>query len=731
MKNTRIKASVIALLLCAATLLPGCAEITEQVTTPAETEDLFPEDTAETTEELKPEDIVYPEGELPTVYITTDDGKQVTSKNVYSHCNIRMEMNGVYAEYQSTYTDENGGGAQIRCRGNMTYNIPDVKKHQMYSYKLKLDTKADLFGMGESKHWYLVNCWRDVSYLRHKLAYDLSASLGLYATDSTWVSVYYNGEYRGLYLMTESIQIANDRLEMTNWEEFAEEVGEKYAEDNQLDEKDTEVLLEAMEHNLSWMNSGKVVANLPSGKHTADVSPYFDPDKLDLTTGYLIEICNGMDTEGAKWKTNAGFFIVLDSPMFLHTNGKMFSYVRDLIQDFEDAVMSPTFHNSKGKHYSEYVDVDSMVDYWMVWNFFVNTEFGARSMYFYIQDGKMIFGPCWDFDGTSGNIMSTTKSGGAYDKWLPDRSKTWFKEVFGDPWFTAKCQERWYTLSPLLEDYIDSMDIYARYIKAEAERCYERTGPRYEIVRQPDVNNGHSFTPWEDYVYTRKWFVNRIKWLDEHFAKIDPNIDGGGYERSAKIFAELTANGAKLENDNTSVYGLACDYVIPCNQTGRLELNLTTTHSGVTSVEAYLNGTENLGKIPLSATVNAQYLIDVFTLDLSHGAVNTVYLIARRADGSIRSMSSVVIRVSEMGNPNEDESIVQLGNETVYVKTGSTFKLPEPENVPEGFIFVGWAKKNGKVYPAGEEINVKENVYLYEKWQRTDIFSRMDFFPDN
>ncbi|MBQ1933430.1 MAG: hypothetical protein II370_00375, partial [Clostridia bacterium] len=103
-------------LLFTAWLLTSCSSsepIKEFV--PQSTEPLF-ENTEP--EPLRAEDIVYESDTVPTVYITTANGKQVTSKDMYSDCTFRIELNGIYAEFESTYTDENGGGAQIQCRGN-------------------------------------------------------------------------------------------------------------------------------------------------------------------------------------------------------------------------------------------------------------------------------------------------------------------------------------------------------------------------------------------------------------------------------------------------------------------------------------------------------------------------------------------------------------------------------------------------------------------------------------
>ena len=211
----RLSAAALASLM----MLSSCAAtVEESVTAPAATASIFPDDTEPT---VGINDIEYTEKTVPVIHITTANGKQVTSKKDYSSCNVRFELNGIFAEYENTYTDENGGNAEIRCRGNSSYSRKEMKEKNKYSYKLRLETKADLFGLGENKHWYLINNWFDISALRNKLAYDFSGALGLPYTGNTWVELYYNGEYRGLYLLTESIRIDEGRMETTDWEYFA------------------------------------------------------------------------------------------------------------------------------------------------------------------------------------------------------------------------------------------------------------------------------------------------------------------------------------------------------------------------------------------------------------------------------------------------------------------------------------------------------------------------------
>lgn len=712
-------------------LLISCSSGNEP--TPPETTDAVAETEIETEtphenepSETDPESIVYPDEELPAVYITTENKYQVTSKTEYTACNIRIVNNDRYSEYSSTYTDDDGGEAQLRCRGNMSYRLEDMKAKKKYSYKIKLDKKADLLGMGKSKHWVLINSWRDPGYQRNKTAYDYSAMFGLDYVETQWVSVYYNGEYRGLYLLGESIRVAEDRIEMFNWEEFAEDVAEKYADDNGYDKAKAQALSDHMEEELGWITTYRLKFSYGGQTTDIDLTGYYDKDRLDYTSGYLIESCQGaMGSETVNWYTNKKVAISVDSPSRL-TNPEMLEYVRTLIQDFEDALMSPNYYNEKGKHYSEYVDIDSMVDYWMVWNYFLNSEFSVRSVFFYINGGKIIWGPCWDFDGASGSIMTMFPKQANPDYWLHDRHNAWWLRIFADPWFTSRVQERWFEMRELNDVFLQMNDIYFDYIAEDAQKGYEYDGVRYTKVNQPLVNNGHSFTPAEDHEHIMKWLVGRNKWLDTNFAKIDPNIDNSGNTRSSKITFSVSQDGAVLPRDKITVYGVKADYLMRSDASSTLKLTLSTTHSAVTHIEAYLNATTKLGKIPVGSGAQGTIEIDPALLDRTEGALNVIYLRAIRADGSMRAMSSIYIRVSDLPVPASDECVVEFGSEKIIVKKGESITVPDYPYSREGFVACGWTNSctAKKLYKPGDTITVKSNMSFYIRFKPTDMCSQ-------
>lgn len=53
-------------------------------------------------------------------------------------------------------------------------------------YKIKLDKKADLFGMGKNKHWVLLANYYDNSLVRNRLTYYLGRKLGMEYTPNVY-----------------------------------------------------------------------------------------------------------------------------------------------------------------------------------------------------------------------------------------------------------------------------------------------------------------------------------------------------------------------------------------------------------------------------------------------------------------------------------------------------------------------------------------------------------------
>ena len=149
---------------------------------------------------------------IAVMYITSDD--PVNRGRSYVE-----EVKGNKATGQMTLIGSDGGliysGAltQIKGRGNSTWSYP--KK----PYQIKLEKKTDLLETGDpdeaAKTWVLLANYYDKSFMLNTLTFDLADALGLpYSPNSRPVDLYYDGEYRGTYLLSEKTEINGGRVDI-------------------------------------------------------------------------------------------------------------------------------------------------------------------------------------------------------------------------------------------------------------------------------------------------------------------------------------------------------------------------------------------------------------------------------------------------------------------------------------------------------------------------------------
>ncbi len=146
--------------------------------------------------------------DMPVLYLTLDTDPALTEKE-YSDATLSVDYSGlVVAEDISM---------QLRYRGNTTYGY-DKKP-----FKIKLDTAADLLvgnfsetGQNAATDWILLADWRDSGYFRNYFALWTASQLdGIeFVVEFTFVEVYFEGEYQGVYLMCEEVEIDTARLNL-------------------------------------------------------------------------------------------------------------------------------------------------------------------------------------------------------------------------------------------------------------------------------------------------------------------------------------------------------------------------------------------------------------------------------------------------------------------------------------------------------------------------------------
>lgn len=325
---------------------------------------------------------------LSALYITSDDpsaqGRDFVDASKSNIATAQMLL--VDKDGKAVY---DGALTQLKARGNTTFTVAEKK-----SYQIKLGKKSDLVACGEKvKTWTLLAGYNDATLLHDKLFKDLAASLGMpYTAASDWVDLYYDGVYRGTYLVSEKNAVNKTGVNITDMEDAYADVNAGYGS-----------------------NMTTATAENKYGQTYQYTTGLTEPE--NITGGYLLEL-NGTQLSGTpepKYDEASGFITGKGSAMNVKSPewcGKdAMAYISEYYQEFEDAVYAQdadgnyTGYNAQtGKYYYEYCDLTSLVQAYLMQSLSGNSDAFYSSFFFYKDvDGIMYAGPVWDMESTCGS----------------------------------------------------------------------------------------------------------------------------------------------------------------------------------------------------------------------------------------------------------------------------------------------------------------------------------------
>lgn len=305
---------------------------------------------------------------------------------------------------------ENAGSVRnIRGRGNASWTNTEKK-----SYQITLEDKANLLGMPESRKWLLISNAFDDTFTRNEVAYTISEDLGFaYTPETEYIELYANGEYLGLYSLTEKIEIDNNRVAIRDLEKETEAMNEGIA---------------LSEYEFFMEDPGRLFS----------VKGYRIPAQPeDISGGYLLELelLDRYGLEASGFITSRMQGVVFNSPKYASYEQAV--YVAERYQDFEDAMYSEDGYSPyTGKHYSEYIDVDSFARKYLLEELAKNLDASYTSQFFYKPEesvsDKFFAGPVWDYDKAIAGY-GVTEAG--IDLHIPEQIYAASEKDPGDIWY--------------------------------------------------------------------------------------------------------------------------------------------------------------------------------------------------------------------------------------------------------------------------------------------------------
>jgi len=477
--------------------------------------------------------VEFTSSNLPIIIIDTDGGRINADKKITAKMQIIDNGNNKRNNITDSPNDYNGF-IEIKLRGNSSLSF-EQKRYTLETVGedgKKFDTP--LLGMPADNDWVLLSPYNDISMMRDVFAFDLWNKMGYWAPRTRYAELIVDGDYRGVYILTEKIKRSKDRLDIANLKEIDNEGLELtggYI--MRIDAYDAE--------DLTFISKVPGISSVPS-----------------MGGGGFMSFGGGMNmTMGGSSMNNVVWSYY--SPKKSKITTEQANYIHNYIDETELAIQGENFKDPENG-YAKYIKISSFVDYFIHTELSLNADGFKRSAYFYKtkqnedgSGGKLHAGPVWDYNLAYGNCNFCNAD--QIDAWVHEGGETnptpaMWKRLTEDPAFMDRVKKRWKELRQdiLSIERINSfIDSNAKLLAEVQERQYEK----YDDLLVPENSNtqhqngmmggfggmmggpsammgmgGNSISwfaayrvsSYEEEIETlKKWFAARIEFLDSQW----------------------------------------------------------------------------------------------------------------------------------------------------------------------------------------------------------------------
>lgn len=405
---------------------------------------------------------------IPSMLIELSD----KSGNTYPLSNVNRE-NYVDSKISIANTNEkfefNNLKSSFKGRGNGSWTDSGNKK----GYKIKFDKKQSLFGRAANKHWVIIACanFDDVSMSRNYLAYNMGNEVFdniEYSTQATWIDVYVNGDYRGVYLLCEHVRVGDGRVDIES-----DYLTDNFASTGYLIEYDA----------YASGKEGIDYFRVPGLKYAFTMH---SPDPEDCAD----------EKEGGKGEA---YYM------------NQVKYIQSYVAQVYKAALSGDYTT-----FAQLADADSFVDMYILHELFKNVDTGYSSFYLYKKpNGKLYAGPPWDFDATANGATDRGDRGptgiyvaGTIMNGSSHCASELYIALYTTSGFKDAVRERWHVLSPKITEFVNgrlNADVYSQY-KTAMGKNFAKWKNKSEAKAELDwINDAETL---------KKWLLDRVTWLD-------------------------------------------------------------------------------------------------------------------------------------------------------------------------------------------------------------------------
>jgi CotH kinase protein/Chitobiase/beta-hexosaminidase C-terminal domain/Lamin Tail Domain/Fn3 associated len=368
--------------------------------------------------------------------------------------------------------------AWIAARGSSTEGYPKVSLKLKLQDELGYPLDEPILGMPAESDWvlYAPNNFEPIM-IHNPLAHQMARDFGRYSPRTRFVVVYLvqsgtntvaQSSYNGIYVLEEKIKLGKQRVDAPS------------------------------------LNPGQNKLPVVSG-------------------GYLMKVDRPDPGDSGYWTGNQQALYVdpKESELRLPERAGQLQYINQYLSAFDAALYGPNSRNPTNG-FRAYVDLGAAIDHHLLNVLTFNVDALRLSAFFYKpRDGKLTFGPLWDFDRTLYSTDGRDSNPRTWRSAVPDYGTDFFNQPWWGPMFSDP---------DFYQDYIDRyqekrrsvfattnlwrlVDLFANQVRREQPREQARWGVVPRGGFQGEINS------------LKSWLSNRVDFMDSQFVP-PPSISG-------------------------------------------------------------------------------------------------------------------------------------------------------------------------------------------------------------
>jgi len=360
---------------------------------------------------------------------------------------------------------------QLASRINIGIRGNSSRRFDKKGYSIRLVDEAgfnnpqSVIGMAPHHEWVLHGPYLDKTLIRNYMWYNIAGEIMEYAPNVRFCEVMIDGQYEGVYLMSETITAGD----------------------------------------------GSSRLNLTVNK------------KDNTFTGYLLRLDRGSSNELKNLNTLSMYTKIINTVLNIEYPGSsnLTEEIKRSIEldfsKFEKALYSFDYESDE-YGYEKYIDVENFVDYLIINEVSCNYDAGSLSTYIYKDiDGKFKLS-VWDFNNCCDNFQESVWD----ERDIRFHAAAWFNMMLRSDEFTDECVKRYRELRKgiLSDEYINSyIDNTLEYLGEAVDRNNQRWSKSFEhmLLKPVERNIGSHEEAVEQY---RNFIMDRTEWLDKNIESI-------------------------------------------------------------------------------------------------------------------------------------------------------------------------------------------------------------------